>query len=866
VVRDPDLLHAEPLTKTVNRLPKDGGPLCELVSVTKKFGGTVACGAVDFVVRPGEVHALMGENGAGKSTLMKILHGVYAPDGGEVKIGGEPVRLQSPRDAERCGIAMIPQELDLFPYLSITENLYIGRPRPRAKWGGFDWQKMNASAAEGLKRLGVQFDVAGDLRHLSAANSQLVAISRALFWSAQVVIMDEPTAALTQQEAERLFTIIRDLKTRGVGIVYVSHRLEEIFAIADRITVLRDGQRVHTGLIREFDTNKLIQLMVGRPLEELFAHASHKAGEVVLEVKSVSRSKEFKEVSFCLRRGEIVGLGGLIGAGRSELAQAIFGISSLQSGEILVRGKKMDVHSVKDAMRLGIAYVPEERKSQGLLGSFSIKANVSYSSLDRLAPFGFVNEKQEEELARRFRDLFTIRGGTVTSPVESLSGGNQQKVVISKILALEPEIILLDEPTRGVDVGAKSEIYRIIDGLAKEGKAVLLISSEMNELLAMADRVLVMHEGKLTGEFSREEFSAEKIAAAAAGIGVQPKASQGDGSKKQVADLKKLETTRVQPSTPGTGYFGRLLTSAQAPPLIFLIILVGLLSVSTPGFSSVDNLRSIIDQVAVVGIVALAVNMVILSGEIDVSVGSLLAVCAFVYGNVAMKVGGSLEPLGASLAAGALLGAVNGLLVTRARVPSIIATLGTLLALRGAVLLFGANQVINLEPASRVFGLGGFGGVSVSALVLGLMFALFWLLGRHSTWGREVFAVGGNFRAARLAGLPVSGVKLLCFVVSGLACALASAVFIGQIGQLQATAATGFELRVIAAVVLGGTSIAGGRGSVLAPIVGAVFVGVILNGMTLNRIPGSWEQLVVGFLILVAISFDSIRNRLLVKP
>jgi ribose/xylose/arabinose/galactoside ABC-type transport system permease subunit len=395
----------------------------------------------------------------------------------------------------------------------------------------------------------------------------------------------------------------------------------------------------------------------------------------------------------------------------------------------------------------------------------------------------------------------------VTSPVESLSGGNQQKVVISKILALEPEIILLDEPTRGVDVGAKSEIYRIIDGLAKEGKAVLLISSEMNELLAMADRVLVMHEGKLTGEFSREEFSAEKIAAAAAGIGVQPKASQGDGSKKQVADLKKLETTRVQPSTPGTGYFGRLLTSAQAPPLIFLIILVGLLSVSTPGFSSVDNLRSIIDQVAVVGIVALAVNMVILSGEIDVSVGSLLAVCAFVYGNVAMKVGGSLEPLGASLVAGALLGAVNGLLVTRARVPSIIATLGTLLALRGAVLLFGANQVINLEPASRVFGLGGFGGVSVSALVLGLMFALFWLLGRHSTWGREVFAVGGNFRAARLAGLPVSGVKLLCFVVSGLACALASAVFIGQIGQLQATAATGFELRVIAAVVLGGTSI-----------------------------------------------------------
>ena len=866
MVTDPDLLPVEPLTKGVNHLAKEGGLLCELASVTKRFGGTVACQTVDLELRPGEVHALMGENGAGKSTLMKMLHGVYPPDEGEVKIDGEPVRLPSPRDAERRGIAMIPQELDLFPYLSIAENLYIGRPRPRTRWGGFDWQKMNASASEGLQRLGVQFDVTGDLRHLSAANAQLVAISRALFWKAQVVIMDEPTAALTQQEAERLFAIIRDLKARGVGMVYVSHRLEEIFAIADRVTVLRDGQRVYTGLTSELDTSKLIQLMVGRPLEELFAHNPHQPGEIVLELKGVSRSREFQKVSFCLRRGEIVGLGGLIGAGRSELAQAIFGISLLKSGEILVRGQKANIRSVKDAMALGIAYVPEERKSQGLLASFSIKANVSYSSLDRLAPFGFVNQKKEEDLARRFRDLFTIRGGPLTSPVESLSGGNQQKVVLSKILALDPEIILLDEPTRGVDVGAKSEIYRIIDGLAKEGKAVLLISSEMNELLAMADRVLVMHEGVLTGEFSREEFSAEKIGAAAAGLDLLSEATQEHGSKRQIADRKKRESKRVQFSSRRSSYFGWILSSAQAPPLIFLLLLVGLLSVSTAGFASIDNLRSIIDQVAVVGIVALAVNMVILSGEIDVSVGSLLAVCAFVYGNVAMKTGGSLGPLGVSLVVGALLGAVNGLLVTRARVPSIIATLGMLLTLRGGVLLFGANQVINLEPASRVFGLGGFGGVSVSALVLGLMLALFWLLERHSTCGREVFAVGGNLRAARLAGLPVSSVKFLCFVGSGLACALASAVFIGQIGQLQATAATGFELRVIAAVVLGGTSIAGGRGSVLAPIVGAVFVGVILNGMTLNRVPGSWEQLVVGFLILAAISFDSIRNRLLGEP
>jgi ABC-type sugar transport system ATPase subunit len=396
----------DPLVMRFGCQPKHGAPLCELAAVTKQFGGTAACRAIDFEVRPGEVHALMGENGAGKSTLMKILHGVYRPDGGEVRIGGEPVSLQSPRDAERRGIAMIPQELDLFPYLSIAENLYIGRARPRTKWGTFDWQKMKSSAAEGLARLGVQFDVAGDLRHLSAANAQLVAISRALFWSAQVVIMDEPTAALTHQEAERLFKVIRELKTRG------------------------DGQRAHTGLTRELDTNKLIQLMVGRPLEELFAHTPHQPREVALEVRGASRSEEFSEVTF--RRGEIVGLGGLIGAGRSELAQAIFGIRRLESGEVLVRGKKVEVHAVKDAMRVGIAYPPEERKSQGLLASFSIKANVSYSSLDKLASAGFVNEKKEEELARRFRDLFAIRGGNSGKPREeafwrkSTKGGHLQ--------------------------------------------------------------------------------------------------------------------------------------------------------------------------------------------------------------------------------------------------------------------------------------------------------------------------------------------------------------------------------------------------------------------------------------------------------
>ena len=615
---------------------------------------------------------------------------------------------------------------------------------------------------------------------------------------------------------------------------------------------------MHTGPRPELDTSGLIQLMVGRPLNQLFVHTSHRVGEVALEVRRASRLGEFSEVSFSLHRGEILGLGGLIGAGRSELAQAIFGIKQLDSGEIFVHGEKIVVGSVQDAVDAGIAYVPEERKSQGLLGSFSVKANISYSSLSRISRLGFIDQRNEGRLAERFGNLLMIRGGSLHTPVERLSGGNQQKVVISKILALDPQIIILDEPTRGVDIGAKSEIYRIIDGLAKEGRAVWLISSEMNELLAMADRVLVMHEGRLSGEFQREAFSAETIAAAAAGFDLQLGAEptvHSDGPKRD-----------EQQSTTRACVVQRWFKSPAGPPLVFLTVLLGALVISTPGFARLTNLQSIIDQVAVVGIVASAVNMVILAGEIDVSVGSVLAVCAFVYGNVAMRYGGSMLALGASIATGLGLGVTSGVLVTMARVPSIIATLGMLLALRGAVLLYGADQVVNLSTDSRAFGLGSFAGTTVSAWILILVFVLFWFLERHSVWGREVLAVGGNSRAAELAGLSVRTVKLWCFISSGLACGLAAAVFIGQIGQLQATAASGFELRVIAAVVLGGTSIAGGRGSVLSPIIGAVLVGVILNGLTLNRIPGSWEQLVIGFLILAAISFDSIRSRLSAKP
>jgi rhamnose transport system ATP-binding protein len=496
-------------------------PIFGLRGVTKRFGGVVAVDGVDFELRPGEVHALVGENGAGKSTLMKVVDGLYAPDGGRVEVNGEAASFSSPRDAEAAGIAMIPQELDLFPELSVAENLFVGRKRPRNRWGGLDWGTMQNETRERLDSLGVSLDVTSDVKRLSAAEQQIVAIARALAGEARAVIMDEPTSALTDREARRLFGIIEDLKEDGVGVVYISHRLEEIFEISDRITVLRDGKHIKTAQASELDAEELVRLMVGRPLNELFTRSESETGEVVLEVRGLTRAGEFEGVDFKLRRGEILGLAGLVGAGRTELAQAVFGIRPPEAGEILVDGKGARIRSPQAAMERGIFYVPEERRSQGLILPFSIKNNITLSILDRISRLGFV-PRSERQTADRFAKELSIRGAKISDPVSRLSGGNQQKVVVAKSLAREPNVLLLDEPTRGIDVGAKSEIYRLMDTLAKEGKAILLISSELDEVLSMSDRVLVMREGRITGEFGRGEATQENVMTAATGGGSRP--------------------------------------------------------------------------------------------------------------------------------------------------------------------------------------------------------------------------------------------------------------------------------------------------------------------------------------------------------
>jgi rhamnose transport system ATP-binding protein len=492
-------------------------PLVELRAIAKSYGGVHAVAEVSLPIEPGSVHALVGENGAGKSTLVKILTGVVQPDAGELLIGGEPQRIADPQTAHRLGIVAMYQEPTVFPDLSVAENVFAGRP-PRSGLHTVDWSAMRAQAAAILDELGVDFGPTTPVRGLGVADRQLLEIAKALSSSARLLIMDEPTAALSPHEVENLFATVRRLRDRGVAVVFISHRLEEVAAIADTVTVLRDGRHIATRPAAELQHREIVRLMVGRSLDALFPKEEAEIGDVVLRAEGLTRRGVFSDVSLELRRGEIVGLAGFVGAGRTEVARSIFGLDRLDRGRLWVDGRPFRPRSPRAALRRGVAYLPEDRLQQGLVQPMSVSENASMAVLPELTPLGFLRPRRERALARRFMEQLRIKATSPAQVVRSLSGGNQQKVVLGKWLAAAPRVLLLDEPTHGVDVGTKADVHRTISHLAAEGLTILLISSELLELLGMSDRTLVMREGRLVAELSREEATEERIIRAAAGV------------------------------------------------------------------------------------------------------------------------------------------------------------------------------------------------------------------------------------------------------------------------------------------------------------------------------------------------------------
>jgi len=491
-------------------------PVLELSGISKRFAGIVALNKVGLSVRAGEVMALIGENGAGKSTLVKTLTGIYTPDEGSIRLGGEEMKFTCAQDAQRAGITAVHQETVMFDELTVAENIYVGRQPSRG--GRIDWKRIEAEAEKLFERLEVSLPVRARVKDLSVAQRHFVEIARALSQDARVVILDEPTASLSQREIHELYRIIGQLRAAGTAVIFISHKFDEIFTVADRYTVLRDGQFIADGALADISESELVALMVGRTVQNAYPKADVAPGEVLLEVEKLCHPTEFDNVSFQLRRGEILGFYGLVGAGRSEVMQALFGLTGNVSGSVTLEGKPVRIGCPQDAIAHGIAYVPEDRQHQGAHLSLPIMQNITLPILSRIGFFLRKRRAEECAIARHFSEQLELKASHLTQNVSELSGGNQQKVVLGKWLATQPKVIILDEPTKGIDIGSKAAVHRFVSQLVEKGLSVILVSSELPEVLGLADRVVVMHQGHVKQVFSREEATPESVVAAASAL------------------------------------------------------------------------------------------------------------------------------------------------------------------------------------------------------------------------------------------------------------------------------------------------------------------------------------------------------------
>jgi rhamnose transport system ATP-binding protein len=489
--------------------------ILELKNITKTFPGVKALDNVNFQLKSGEIHALMGENGAGKSTFIKVITGVHQPDQGEIFLKGKKVNIKDPNDSKKLGIAAIYQHATSYPHLSVTENIFMGHEKIDIKTKRILWEDMHQSAEKFLKELGAEFDPKRRMSTLSVAQQQIVEIAKAISTNAEIIIMDEPTASLTKTESEDLYRITVKLQVIGTSIIFISHRFEDMYRLAGRVTVFRDSKYIGTWGVNEVSNQDLIKAMVGREITQMFPSKNAEISEEIFRVEKLSRKGYFKDISFTLHSGEILAITGLVGAGRTELCQSLFGIERYDSGKLYFEGNEVEIKEVQAAMKLGIGYLPEDRQEQGLILDWELDKNISLTSLDKISQYSFIDRKKEKSMAKRLAELVNVKARSIFNLAKELSGGNQQKIVVAKLLTSDLKVIILDEPTKGVDVGAKSAIFKIMADLAAQGYAIIMVSSEMPEVLGMGDRILVMRNGEITKEMAVEEASQEKILAAA---------------------------------------------------------------------------------------------------------------------------------------------------------------------------------------------------------------------------------------------------------------------------------------------------------------------------------------------------------------
>ena len=765
--------------------------LLQLKGIDKAFPGVKALSGAALNVYAGRVMALVGENGAGKSTMMKVLTGIYTRDAGSLLWLGKETTFNGPKSSQEAGIGIIHQELNLIPQLTIAENIFLGREFVN-RFGKIDWKQMYAEADKLLAKLNLRFTSQKLVGDLSIGDQQMVEIAKVLSFESKVIIMDEPTDALTDTETESLFRVIRELKSQGRGIVYISHRMKEIFEICDDVTVFRDGQFIAEREVSSLDEDRLIEMMVGRKLEDQYPHLDKAPGAVRLKVDNLC-GPGVDNVTFTLRQGEILGVAGLMGAGRTELMKVLYGALPRSSGSVTLDGREVVTRSPQDGLANGIVYISEDRKRDGLVLGMSVKENMSLTALRYFSRAGgSLKHKDEQQAVSDFIRLFNVKTPSMEQAIGLLSGGNQQKVAIARGLMTRPKVLILDEPTRGVDVGAKKEIYQLINQFKADGLSIILVSSEMPEVLGMSDRIIVMHEGHLGGEFTREQAT----------------------------------------------------------------------QTMSPNFFTVNNLFNILQQTSVNAIMAVGMTLVILTSGIDLSVGSLLALTGAVAASIVGIEVNALVAVAAALALGAAIGAVTGVIVARGRVQAFIATLVMMLLLRGVTMVYTNGSPINtgFSDNADLFGWFGIGrplGIPTPVWIMAIVFLAAWYMLHHTRLGRYIYALGGNEAATRLSGISVNKVKIIVYALCGMLASLAGIIEVARLSSAQPTAGTGYELDAIAAVVLGGTSLAGGKGRIVGTLIGALILGFLNNGLNLLGVSSYYQMIVKAVVILLAVLVDN---------
>ena len=808
--------------------------------IVKSFPGVKALKGVSLECRPGEIQALVGENGAGKSTLMRILAGAYQPDSGSIAVDGKPVTLASPRDAADRGIAMVYQDTRLVPDLDTPQNIFLGREPGGAL---LDYTKMRADAAALLARLGETLDLSERVGDKTLAERQIIELARALSSNARVLILDEPTSALTPREVDRLFAILRDLRAAGTSIVFVSHRLPEVFAISDRITVLKDGEMIGTVDADKADEDTIVRMMVGRDLALAYPPRNENPGEVVLSATRLSAPGRFDGVHLSVRAGEILGFGGISGSGQQDIVRALFGLVPGTTGEITIRGKVVAIDTPGAAIRAGIVYLPSDRRGEGMFLPHSISDNIVLPHVKDWSRLGILDTAREREAVARQVASLQVKTPTVAQPVELLSGGNQQKVAFARWLLADPKVCIFDEPTQGVDVGTKLEIYTLVRQLADRGIAVIVVSSDVMELIGISDRIQVVADGRIVDEVPGAEATEQRI------IGAAVKASM-TATDSGPAPAQRRSRQR-------SGMIARY--GASLMLLSIVILACAYAAIATPYFFTPRNFASLAIQIAPLVIVAIGQFTVIVLGGIDLSAGPNIslstAIASFLI--AADSVTGIPAGIMIVLLAGLAVGCLNGLLVQWFRLPDLVATLSTFSMVAGLALIVRPAPGGLVDPGFAGTVLLRIGYVPVAFIVAVLAVIVIEVLLLRGRLGMRLYSVGSSPDAAFAAGVPTGRVRFMAYLFCGLMASIAGLIIASRIGSGDPQAGTNFTLLSVTAVVLGGTSVFGGRGTVVGVFFAACLLMVIQNAMNHLQVSAYWQYIFTGGLTLAAVAIYS---------